>query len=398
MTQTFQEMLTSEQFVYPEWVDLVTQSVISDWFSYRHVANDNLFPLWFRRQLQRDYPRYMELLRIEARTAGSEYDWLVTNYEERETKALGQDASSTTNENTGSVNNTRTLNAGVTETTQDSGGENRNSTITERGTGTDTAVRNPNLQTYTTGNSSENSNASENGTRTPNLISIDSGSGNDTTRHGALTRQAPYSADYGTVTSATNVNVAHTVGPAGVDTGEIGETNAAQFKKGFPNLNISNPTTAADELSDSARVNFNKNTQSGNETTAKQSSGSGSSAHNESVQTTGTETTTDYRDTTDTTTTGENISRNGTRTVSRGGSDTETTENTSNGTTNGSSQSAYSHLDRTIFTGRTGHSPQELLRDAVSFVQDTSAWAWLYKKLDTCFLMVYNTDSYEITN
>ena len=49
MTQTFQEMLTSEQFVYPEWVDLVTQDVINDWFKYRHVANDNLFPLWFKR-------------------------------------------------------------------------------------------------------------------------------------------------------------------------------------------------------------------------------------------------------------------------------------------------------------------------------------------------------------
>lgn len=57
---------------------------------------------------------------------------------------------------------------------------------------------------------------------------------------------------------------------------------------------------------------------------------------------------------------------------------------TTSGTESGSNQT------REIYTGRTGLTPQEALRQAAEYIKGADAWSWLFKKMDSCFLAVYN--------
>lgn len=56
------------------------QRTIEDWFDDREVVDNEMFDVYFRRVLNRDYKRYKELLRIEPGVA--KYDWLVNRYNE----------------------------------------------------------------------------------------------------------------------------------------------------------------------------------------------------------------------------------------------------------------------------------------------------------------------------
>ena len=344
--KTLQDFLNEGVDIYPDSVDEATRSIIQDWFGYRQVGSDKFFPIWMKRTLDRDYPRYMELLRIEARTGGSEYDWLVTNYEERQVKLSGRDTN--TSSATGTSNRTanKTFLAGQTETTRDTGSGTTSANGTSTDTGTSTTVR------------------------TPNLTNETNASGNDTSRHGVLQRQAPYSADYDTLTSNTNASKSHTVGEDGVDSGTASGTNDSGFNAGFPDLTIKNPTASSDELTDNANVSYNKTSQTGNEqvvttpNTLNTTSNTGSDSHDNTVIRT------------------------------HGGTDQDNTTETGSTSNNGTTYTDYGRIEREIHTGRSGQSPQYLLADAVKYIKDTSAWKWLYNQLDKNFLMVYNIDEY----
>lgn len=82
--KTFAEILTetTAQALYPEHIDEATRQTIFEWFQFRVVCDDQKFPVFFRRVLVRDYPRYLELLRIQPDPA--KYDWFVENYLERQ--------------------------------------------------------------------------------------------------------------------------------------------------------------------------------------------------------------------------------------------------------------------------------------------------------------------------
>ena len=66
--------------MYPTTVTADLQKTIEDWFDDREIVDNDMFDIYFRRVLNRDYKRYKELLRIEPGVA--KYDWLVNRYNE----------------------------------------------------------------------------------------------------------------------------------------------------------------------------------------------------------------------------------------------------------------------------------------------------------------------------
>lgn len=441
---TLNDFLEDSQVqLYPADIDNTTKAVIKDWYGYRKVANNKYFPNWFYRTLVRDYPRYTELLRVEARTADSEYDWLVTNYEERqvERKGSGSDTIQGTLSKNGS--NNRTFTAGQREVIVDNNSNTlEGETVSEHtGTegnlltrnlahsdterfvkdedGTNNTLRTPNLTKTTNGTDELTENGSSNATRTPDLVNKTKGSGNDTSRHGILMRQAPYDADYPLLTPSLNANVTHNVGEYGVDMtgGEV--ENNSQFHAGFPALEIKNPTSATDELVDNANVTFSENEQTGTEQNDTTTELEREATRDETQRETGTETTnvtiSNNADNTTTKNGTDTGTENNQRTQNLTDTDTTETTNTFEGRTertksgsdldntvlsetsnnNQTRNSSTNDLERTIFTGRSGQSPQFLLKDAVEFIKGTSAWLWLYRQLDKCFMMCYDLDEYE---
>lgn len=65
---------------------------------------------------------------------------------------------------------------------------------------------------------------------------------------------------------------------------------------------------------------------------------------------------------------------------------------TSNGSETGSKDTSLtkSNLKREIFTGRDSLTPQDALREAMTYVKQSSAFAWLKEQLEVCFLSVYD--------
>ncbi len=393
--KTLNDFLEAGIELYPRDVDENTKALIADWFGYRKVCHNALFPVMFNRVLERDYPRYMELLRIEARTAGSEYDWLVTNYEERQTTHGGTDVSTNNSINSGNVTNATTFTAGQSTSTTENGNESATHNGTLNETGTQTTTRTDDLRHNTSVNGAVNGTSNTTSSHTPNLVNVTDTSANETNRHGALTRQAPYDADYSGLTSDTNKNRLHVVGDSGVDVGVTGITNDSEYNAGFPNLVITNPTTAADELSDNSSVNHVRATTSGSELTSTQVSTGDNKTETTLTTDTGTVTDALSRNLQHTNVdTNEATSHNVTN-VTHSGSDTTQTTTTNNLSNTATNRTQYGKVERTIYTGRSGQSPQYLLNDAVSFIKSTSAWAWLYSKIDSCFMLVYDLDRYE---
>lgn len=66
--------------MFPEYLtdDLIL--TIEEWYDDREIVDDTKFGLYLNRVLNRDYARYVELLRLEPGI--SKYDWLVNRYNE----------------------------------------------------------------------------------------------------------------------------------------------------------------------------------------------------------------------------------------------------------------------------------------------------------------------------
>lgn len=75
-------------------IDDSLKETINDWFQYREVCDDDKFPVYFRRVLNRDYARYSQLLRLEPGVA--EYDWLVEIYNEFKSQSITDSKNSST--------------------------------------------------------------------------------------------------------------------------------------------------------------------------------------------------------------------------------------------------------------------------------------------------------------
>lgn len=79
---------------FPITTDEATRSLIYDWFRYREVNDNELFPNMFYRELSRAMRKYNQLLRIEPGQLvqfedgvyrSVNYDWLIQNYREHMT-------------------------------------------------------------------------------------------------------------------------------------------------------------------------------------------------------------------------------------------------------------------------------------------------------------------------
>lgn len=82
--------------MFPAYLNQDLIETIEEWFDAREVVDDDMFDIYLTRVLNRDYGRYMELLRIEPGYA--RYDWLVNRYNEWRT--WGTDNTATGNDNT----------------------------------------------------------------------------------------------------------------------------------------------------------------------------------------------------------------------------------------------------------------------------------------------------------
>lgn len=93
------------------------QLTINDWYNDREICDDEKFPVFFQRLLNQTFPMYQELLRVQPGYA--HYDWLVTMYQEQETK--GEDGYNDTSESSKESTNTGTDYSSSTTTTEKSG-------------------------------------------------------------------------------------------------------------------------------------------------------------------------------------------------------------------------------------------------------------------------------------
>ena len=314
-------------------IDEATVASIGKWFRNRIVCDDFQFDNFFDRQLDLVLPRYNKLVRLE----NTEFDALVNIYRERQ----------------------------VTDTGSETGSESNS--IDKEGTvsrsGQNQKIVTPNLEDETV----RVPNLNEQSVRTPNLTVEDEGStssssSTDTTSH----------TEGETTNNSTN------------DTASVSKQNPQSISYGssavgqVPALDWSYPSAQQQSHSD----NSGGGTSESNGTGSSDTTQSGTSENTQT--TTGTDTnvkTTTGRDTSTTTKTGTETT---VETIADG--------TTSTGSETGSKDTSISksNLKREIYTGRDGLTPQDALREAMSYVKQSSAFAWLKEQLEVCFLSVYD--------
>lgn len=404
---TYAEMTQTTAVLFPTNVSDDFKQVVYDWFQYREVCDDDKFPTFFKRKIAEDYPRYMELLRVEPGHA--HYDWLVSMYRELENTKTGtvDSTENRTLSSQGSRNNTTTRTG--TSTAEVSQTEQKRGTDTVVTDGTETL----NTQDALTGTETLNRTGTQNTVRTPNL----SGSLNDTK---TTTRgQAIETATQGTTgsTEASDrygaTDAVHVDKILPQESGGISRSSASIGNYGVPELTGMNwqyASNAAEDTSKSAetagRTSSGTNQQT---TTVTPLTGSDQETLARTTSESGTETTGVTNNLQDQTT--YNTQRNRTGTIDNdvseqttynsdknieGTSEKNITDNsTLAGTNTGSSTEAGTRnveSDVTTHDRYTGRdkAPAELLKEAVQYIKSTCAWEWMYNQLNVCFLATYD--------
>lgn len=314
-------------------IDAATVASIEKWFGNRIVCDDFQFETFFDRQLDLVLPRYNKLIRLE----NTDFDALINIYRERQ----------------------------VTDTGSESGTES--TSLEKEGsatkTGSNSTIRTPNL----VDESVRTPNLTERGIRTPDLTVTDNGESSSTTETDTTSHS-----EGGTTSAGTN------------DTASVSKQNPQSISYGaavvgqVPPLDWSYPSSQQQTHSTNNGSGTSENDNTGSTDTTQ-------SGTRENVQTTtGTDTNTNTTTGTDT----NRTTRTGTETTTQQSSDSTSNE----GSETGSKESSLtkSNLKREIFTGRDSLTPQDALRDAMSYVKQSSAFAWLKDQLAICFYGVYD--------
>lgn len=429
------------------------QTVINSWFDYRYICylDNTRFINAFQRLLNRDYDRYRQLLRIEPGIA--EYDWMVQQYNEAMATTennsnvngtvtvdgsittahdvtVGQTHNNTetttdarqvavSSNNSGTVNNTKNLvdsgtigvEGTVSRTTHDEGtkGNTYQGTVANTGTvgNSGTTTSTPRVTTTNT-NVTSGSVMTENSdvTTTDNInltksdpMSIENGlgggAGNTSSDNGDTSASASGNI-YGSEGNVPNLDWQYASSQAqatGVtNNGSSGKTSYDDYQvESTTSYDGSDTTSSSNTRTDNTLATSNSTSS---ETTENDGTDSTTTEKNttSSMSHTGTDNTTTSSNGLTTTTNSGNITvgDSGTATTTTTGTDTVTN---ATGTTTINSVSGTG-VTKTITTGRSV-DPATLLTNAVSFITNTSAWAWLYKRLDTCFIGIYDEDEYE---
>lgn len=130
--------------------DEVVQSAVYDWFKYRYIGFSDVdkFSDILRRNVAINYPIYQQKLRIEP--GKSQYDWLVSNYQERQLKTKGSTTGSTT------------YGGLITTTGEGTATDIRTGSQTDTKAGTDTGIKSGSESSAKTGTDTAIKSGSEN--------------------------------------------------------------------------------------------------------------------------------------------------------------------------------------------------------------------------------------------
>lgn len=330
-------------------VSNITKTLIEEWFGLRNVCNDDNFLRYFRRKMNVTALRYAQLSRIEL----SSFDPLVADYVEREII--------TSNTKTATGSNSETMSG------TSSGSTNQTNTRTPDLLVTEANTRTPNLSEATTGQTSGQSSKTHGGSDTTEYDGTRSttqggsdtttNSGTSTDNHVEMSKQAPQSIAYQGATAGNIPSLDWTYATAqGQAKNDHTENGQSTVQHGM----TENGTDGHEETK----------TYGGTE------SGTESGSNQQTILSTGTETNSGTK-----ATTGED------ETVIVGTTSGQTS-GTKSGQTTGTESGSGSN--REISTGRGGLTPQEAFGKAVQYLRTSSAWEWLAKELDECFLSVYD--------
>lgn len=319
----------------------VTKALIEEWFGLRTVCSDDNFARFFRRKMNVCALRYANLSRIEL----TAFDPLVANYIERETIE----------------NNSKTATSVRNQETSHSDSNTRDSNSTN--TDVSESTRTPELTRTETGSDSNTNsdNSSDSGSKTGKVESSGSDTSKDETVHTGTTQ-----ADHKDINKVAPQSISYAAASAGNIPNLDWQYATGQAQAGDTGSDSSNDTTnhTGSKADESNSTESNTNTHEG--------SSSGSSTRNSEAHETGNEKTNGKN--TSTQVGHEEGSNSGTGSV----------DETGNSTENGEGRR------RERESGRGGLTPQEALRTAVSYLKTSSAWEWMRRELEGCFLSVYD--------
>lgn len=319
----------------------------------------------------------------------------------------------TTDTTTHDTTDARTLNTQETlqhgETITTSGTENR-STKTNQTLTTDETITTAKRTTASSGTSSGKS-STDNRSLAASLPRVDSytangfpaaetiktgeatgtdGTTTDTTAAGVLAQAMDWRlADTQSEQAGIGVNSGETTGTTAVTVEAPDTSKTVTAYTGDPDTdNLSRDMSDTHSGSDvTTRTGTDTTTHTGTDTTARTGS--------ETVANTGTDTTTHTGKDTTTHAGSDVTTRTGTDTTAHSGNDrtartgSETVANTGTDSTAGTVTTAHDTTDRERYTGRNG-AAGDLLQKAADFIEGTGAFSWLCRRVDTCFLDIYD--------
>lgn len=364
-TMTFEEYLVSDPDLFrntPAENDLAIQNNIIDWFFYRHICNDNRFRLFFRRKIRTCYNRYMELLKIENRNINADeggVDWLVDYLDaiSRQSSSLVDDLHQVTKTGTVEIDRSNSTSRTTSETTVANGTDTAQDveTIDTTDTHTDTdTLQDTENRNVVTSDDSTNSITYNEKTETD---------GTDNTENNAshLSKSAPMSAEYLVTTGGVTQQVplldwtSLTAQEQSGDTSDV-TTHSETDHTGTNTGSVNRDITTDDDLTKNSSRTMN-GTLEKDGTITKDHSGTNTNRAESS----------------------------GTETGSLTGNldTTYDVTNTNSGSTEGNESGTENNAGRRSI-------PADLLARARTFISGTSAWEWMYKQLDECFIGVYD--------
>lgn len=413
--------------------DETVQAAVFNWFKYRYIGfeDPDKFLDILQRNVSINYPIYQQKLRIEPGV--SQYDWLVSDYRERQLKSKGQSNSTveynstTTGVKSGSdtvvkTGSQDTVKSGndTTVRTGDQINTKTGSDITEKA-GTQTNVRTGNQENIKQGGHTETDISGTHTTETsPHVSKVTTHGGHTSSWDGTQQVQAntPMSVSYSSFTK-----------PAELQEGEKPETQEGYFssraKAGMPST-LDNSSISAQAQSYNNSYNVDKTTVTEDykydknntpDTTVTKGDKTDPDTKHFVYDDDGEKDTTTYNEITDTSTfdgikdthTYNNIQDT---TTYNGITDTHSyndvkdttsfneitdkhtyddlqdkSEHTGSDTTTGGDQ----RTDRERTTGRN-EDPATLLEKATHFIERSSAFMWFKGQIDNCFYPGYYTD------
>lgn len=382
---------------YPSQIPESLQTVIYDWFQFREIAGtEKTFPVYFNRVLNRDYNRYNSILNFEAGSSELSSDissWLklrlvdtTENGDVNSTETnehLGSDTSKVESSNNGGNSHTGDVKHVTTAAADDNyvtnSGSDTNSGSIIKTHKQDKAENYDETKSdgKTTSKNTQTTVVDDDSTNTVNGTTLIKQGYSDNVRE--LSKQNPQSISY----SDEQVSSGNT---------ENG---------GVPSLDWHYSSSQAQRYNEHKIIGTepdetsSKTVYADDSTTTVEDSGSGTSENNDTRSYNRNETTEDadsrkiQRENTSKTNKNESLvdTYNENTTNSSKGESTETkTYNSNNNIVRSNNSNSSSSSG-----GRLGYQTlSSIYRDAVDYLEKTSAWEWLSSRLEVCFVGVYD--------